>query len=682
MEVLALTLIPSFDQALNGIYVAIGLGLVIFIHELGHFAVAKWCDVKVERFSIGFGPILWKFTRGETEYALSAIPFGGYVKMLGQDDADPNQMANEKLARDPRSYTSKSVPQRMAIISAGVFNNMVSAVVFFVVAFLLGVKYQPAVIGQVEPGKPAWVANLRLGDRITRINDRTGSQLGFIDLRQAVALSGKNEYIEIEGLRDGQPFSTSVLPEAGEKLLFPTISVEPEQGLVLAEKRGSLTDSPTVPGLSAASAKPPFQFGDRLVEIEGKPLERYADLLLGMAALRDQTVTIGVLRAGQSSGDPVTQIEVEPNHFRTLGLKMAIGKIKAIQKGSPAENKGMQVGDTITSIVEADGQELRVGIDIDPLKLPDYFAKRAGETVRVKVKRDVSNGNPEPKEFPLVPEPRAGWIERARESDSPLSVPAIGVAFHVNHYVAAVDEDGPAAKAGISKDDVLLKLELVVPKGSKSAEEKEQDETISVEFGEAERNWPKAFWSIQQFPLREIHLTVKSKAGDEERKIEIAAVPDPDWYTPMRGFAMQPLFLTRKASNIGEALSLGFQHTRNSLVDMYMTIRGLTSGRISPKALGGPIRIFDTAMYFSSHGIPDLILFLGMLSVSLAVLNFMPIPVLDGGHFVFLCWEGIRGKPASDRVVITATYIGLAMVLSLMAWVIYMDISGLVKGWM
>ncbi|MBW3541860.1 MAG: site-2 protease family protein, partial [Planctomycetes bacterium] len=71
---------------LNILWVALGLGLVIFFHELGHFAVAKWCNVNVERFSIGFGPVLWSFKKGETEYALSLIPFGGYVKMLGQDD--------------------------------------------------------------------------------------------------------------------------------------------------------------------------------------------------------------------------------------------------------------------------------------------------------------------------------------------------------------------------------------------------------------------------------------------------------------------------------------------------------------------------------------------------------------------------------------------------------------------
>jgi regulator of sigma E protease len=145
----------------------------------------------------------------------------------------------------------------------------------------------------------------------------------------------------------------------------------------------------------------------------------------------------------------------------------------------------------------------------------------------------------------------------------------------------------------------------------------------------------------------------------------------------MRGFATRGLSKTRQAENIGEAVTLGFRRTRDSIIEMWLTIRGLLSGRISRKALGGPIAIAGTAYFFAKQGIPDLILFLGILSVSLAVLNFLPIPVLDGGHFVFLCWEGIRGKPPSEKVVVGATWVGFAMVLSLMVFVMYNDISAL-----
>ncbi len=145
MDILAFDLKGTLDTVLHILYVALGLGLVIFFHELGHFAVAKWCGVLVERFSLGFGPILWSFKKGDTEYALSAVPFGGYVKMLGQDDMDPSQMTNEEIAEDPRSYTAKSVGQRMAIISAGVIMNIITGLLFFALAFRSGVATSPAV---------------------------------------------------------------------------------------------------------------------------------------------------------------------------------------------------------------------------------------------------------------------------------------------------------------------------------------------------------------------------------------------------------------------------------------------------------------------------------------------------------------------------------------------------------
>lgn len=669
----------SLQTVLNILYVALGLGLVIFIHELGHFAVAKWCNVKVERFSIGFGPIIWKYTKGETEYALSLIPFGGYVKMLGQDDADPSQQADDRIAKDPRSYTSKTVPQRMAIISAGVINNMVSAVGFFIIAFMMGVQYQPAVIGSVTPGKPAWEAGLRTGDVITRINTREDRQLRFLDIRQAVALSPANEPVVIEGMRDGKPFKTEVIPEAPgkEELLFPTIFAEGAAGLTFPEPPEGTKASFTTPGSPAESAQPPFMPGDEIKDVDGTTVDGYAQLQRVLSSKRDKTVEIGVVRKGAKAGDPVTKITVGPNYFRTLGMRMAIGKISALQRESPAERAGFKVGDTITHVTMGDAQ-LAVGADIDPLKLPDFFGERHGQEVTVKVKREVPGGNPVAETLTVTPDDRGGWTERpAFDKDCPLSVPAIGVAFHVLHHVVHIEPGGPADKAGIRKDDNILSADFPPAEGAAKEGDKKRE---PLKFAEGERNWAYVFWVMQELSQRKINLTVKSQGEAKEREVEIEPVRDPEWYLPVRGFALQPLSKERKAENIGEAVRLGFRDTRDSVVDMWLTIRGLMSGRISKKAIGGPIRIAQTAYHFASQGIADLILFLGMLSVSLAVLNFLPIPVLDGGHFVFLCWEGVRGKPPSEKIVVAATYFGLALVLSLMAWVVYMDIRNLRVG--
>jgi len=173
-------------SAWSWLVLAIGLGFVIFVHELGHFAVAKWVGVFVERFSIGFGPVIWSFRRGETEYALSAIPFGGYVKMLGQDDANPAEMTREDLKLDPRSYPAQSVPKRMAIISAGVIMNVIFGFLFFLFVFNVGVPYTPALVGSVEAGSPAWQVGIERGDRIVQINGE--EVVEFEQLIQAVVL--------------------------------------------------------------------------------------------------------------------------------------------------------------------------------------------------------------------------------------------------------------------------------------------------------------------------------------------------------------------------------------------------------------------------------------------------------------------------------------------------------------
>src|SRR5271156_2063957 len=145
--------------------VAVGLGFVIFIHELGHFFLAKWNGVKVEKFSIGFGPTLFGFRRGETEYVLAALPLGGFVKMLGEG---PDEQ--ESKSTDPRAYPNKSVSARMAIISAGVIMNLFLAGACFVYFYGNERHDSPAILGAVTAGSPAYEAGLCVGDEIVAID--------------------------------------------------------------------------------------------------------------------------------------------------------------------------------------------------------------------------------------------------------------------------------------------------------------------------------------------------------------------------------------------------------------------------------------------------------------------------------------------------------------------------------
>ncbi|MCX7977573.1 MAG: RIP metalloprotease RseP, partial [Bdellovibrionaceae bacterium] len=141
------------------------LGALIFVHELGHFLVARWCGVRVEVFSLGFGRKILSFKRGHTTYAISIIPLGGYVKMFGEQPADLNLTPEEKR----ESFTHKTVFQRMAIVAAGPLMNLFfAALVFFFVA-ILGEDHRAPKLGDLDSNSPAVAAGFRSGDTILRI---------------------------------------------------------------------------------------------------------------------------------------------------------------------------------------------------------------------------------------------------------------------------------------------------------------------------------------------------------------------------------------------------------------------------------------------------------------------------------------------------------------------------------
>ncbi|QDT65600.1 site-2 protease family protein [Calycomorphotria hydatis] len=653
------------SSALTILSVAIGLGLVIFFHELGHFAVAKWCDVHVERFSIGFGPIVWSQKWGETEYALSAVPFGGYVKMLGQDDVDPSQLSSEEIAEDPRSYSAKPVWQRMAIISAGVIMNVITAVLFFASAFGIGVTWSAPIIGSVQAGAPAWTSGIRIGDTIESINGRDTD--AFTDLIRGVALSSGP--IRMTGKHDdGTSFDVEVVPDRSGTRRF--IGLGPVAGLTVGSFSEESQDT-ALAGTPAAMTEKPFKRGDHLVALNDTEIHDFSEYRQYMAKHRKEPVTYKVERKSESQ--PV-EITVEPRPARSLGLQVESEQFVGVVDGSPADAADLQKGDKFISV---DGQD--VGSEIDPLILPQYFADRSGEEVSVVIQRQVRGADPQELEVTLIPEDLPAWLDiPSYVPGEPLAIPAIGVAYHLIPTVLSVDEAGPAAAAGIQPNDYLEEMILTLPEGAKSDGRPESQIRIKLiedgSDGKKIKNWAYAISALQQFPTRDVEFQL-NRAGEQ---MTVAITPTIDeengWYLPLRGLLWVPLTQEVQAKSVPEALSLGLTHTRNSIVDIYLTLRNLITQNLSPKELRGPLGIATIAYQVAQQGVAELLLFLGFLSVNLAVLNFLPIPVLDGGHMVFLIWEGVTGKKPSEKVLATATYIGFLFILTLMVTVIYLDV--------
>ena len=656
----------------KALMVVLGLGLVIFFHELGHFAVAKWCNVHVERFSIGIGPILWSRQKGETEYALSALPLGGYVKMLGQDDMDPNQMTSDEIAENPRSYSAKKVWQRMLIISAGVIMNIITGFGFFAISYNLGVEESVPVVGLALPGSPAWEAGIERGDRLLAINDE--DVRSFSDIQQMIVLS--SGALEIRGrTADGIEYTKTVVPQQGKQTR--QIGINPINSLRISPKAGGEVPIAS-PGLPASKASIPFEPGDRMVALNGTPLQSWQQLSLMTSRHAADELIYSVERLEGSEDDAslkTVDITVPAAPMRSIGLWMHIGPVESIQANSIAANAEMKKGDVIRKV-----DDLEVGVDIDPLRLPNYFADRAGTAVRVTVlrKEDGSIGEVM-KELTVEPADKPGWSEMPPLLSSPLPIPAIGAAFRVSTRIAKVIED--SEPAGVVEEGKQFKPDQKITKvilGAVATQDDEANgqEDIIIDLTEDDPNWAYVFNIIQMSPLRNMRVYIEEDGNAKAFSVRLEGREfEEDWYLPIRGIGgFEQLSKKRVAVSASEAIQLGIRQTRNSITNIYLTLRSLVRGDLSAKALSGPLGILSIGYQVADSGMARLLMFLGLLSINLAVLNFLPIPVLDGGHMVFLIWEGVTRRKPSPRVITMAHGAGLLFIISLFVFVMYLDV--------
>lgn len=262
-----MSLITSY---LPYLYFIVGLGLLIFIHELGHFLVAKWSGIRVERFSLGFGPVILKYKMGETEYCLSLLPLGGYVKMTGQEDFGEEEVV---ALDDPRAFNRKPLKNRLAVVFAGPVMNLVLPFFLMPLVFLIGrsemkVFNQPPVVVGVRQDSSALAEGIQVGDRIVSIDGQATPT--WTDAMKLMAKPAGSS-LELEVQRGSETFRKKLSSKQIDASTGGFVGIEPLFFIDVDPVIGEV--SPNTPASNAGA-----KADDRVVSINGTPVENWIQM--------------------------------------------------------------------------------------------------------------------------------------------------------------------------------------------------------------------------------------------------------------------------------------------------------------------------------------------------------------------------------------------------------------------
>jgi len=316
------------------------LGVLITFHELGHFWIARLCGVKVLRFSIGFGRVVWsrRFGPDRTEWAVSAVPLGGYVKMADEREGDVAPVDLD------RAFNRQSIAKRIAIVAAGPFANLVLAVFLFAATFVIGVPGQRAILATPPANTPAAAAGIREGDQVVAVDGR--SVASWQDLRwRLLEASGHDDAVLIVEQRDGsratRVVSLAILPPSEwEGNFMPTLGLKADFGPPVVEQ--------VIPGKPAERAG--LKAGDRIIAIDGTAASSPGDVASRTNAKPGAPVTYRIARGGETFDTTLTtevteqagkrigiagvRLKVDPDIAQSLSVTLRYGVIDALGQGA------------------------------------------------------------------------------------------------------------------------------------------------------------------------------------------------------------------------------------------------------------------------------------------------------------------------------------------------------------
>ena len=602
-------------EILRILQVVVGIGLVIFVHELGHFLAARWCGVRVHVFSLGFGPKLFGVVRGGVLYQVAAIPIGGYVAMAGEGPREQGRPPR------PDDLASKSVGQRFLVYSGGVLMNVAFALVVFPILFLNGVPFTDTIVSAV-PGQPAWRAGIEDGSRVITINGRKVYE--FDQILSEVALGGADPVrLEVLGPGDVESRDLVVRPERDDSAGFFRLGLRPA---VDAEHRLGVDPD----GAAYAAG---LRDEARLLRVVGAPAELDLADQLQLAYATREAIELEVL--APDAEDP-RRVTVEPvarsrGERPRLGIAPVANLVVAVRPDPALEALGIREGDRILSLYE---RRLAAGSDFL------LALEAASGPLRAVVARDGRRLELEG--------PELSTAERFALRDT------LAIGLDLDGTAVTVAPGEAAARGGMLDGDRILSI------GGENVVGWEQV-SLAVK-AHAERN-------------RAMEIEVERTDAEGERRLlsfELAvAEPEPLDYG--FGLAIGSEYVFRTSGPL-EAVKVGFQASIRMLQDGWLTLKRMILAEVSTKNIGGIISISYVSYSFSESGLAKLFYFLCLLSVNLAFVNVLPIPLLDGGHLLFLLVEKLKGSPVSERVLGYSQMVGLVLLVGLMVYVTYNDL--------
>ncbi len=640
-------LMTMFGYLKSGWYillVLIGFGFIIFVHELGHFLAARMVGIKVETFAIGFGPRLFGFRRGETDYRIALLPFGGYVKMLGQEDFTLDHDRLDKTKVDPASFLAKTPGQRMLVVSGGVFMNIIFAIIGFIIVFMNGLDFPAPVAGDIMPNSPAERAGFAPGDKFIAVNGHR--VLNFNEIMLAVALSDPDSPLDFEIERNGKILHKIVRPIYNPDSQLRQIGIAGAGSLKVWGSAAGLKDGDII--VQVGNVKPKlFSSVEKVIkQAEGKPVTLIVERKVDGKNKKVKVVKRAhlVLYAEPMSFPPTeedlkeqkTEAYKEPAILGLVPRRKFLGEL-TLKDASKSKAPLIQKGDII----------IRIGNILNPTgrQIQSYLEKLRGKQAKLEVLRG------------------------GKRIEVVLPVPKNDFEFNYVFGQMIFDEDNTVV-ADVLKGTPAA--DLKIPSGAR----------IIACDGKEVSNWFEIIDYFKAHRGKAVRLTWVF--GDKKYSGTMKIPADGKWLSQIDytiDFITYPLTTKIVGKYPHQAILLGLRQTWYIIKMAYVTIQRVAfTHTIGAKQISGPIFIIHKGKEIAESGLYKLIYYLALISANLAVINFLPIPAVDGGLILILLVEKIRGKGLSPKITAIWQAVGISLLIALLLFVTYNDISKLING--